>query len=316
MRSGSNSQKLRGVPGVCLAVLLLGWPDRPTRAQEAPKAPLQQTPEGRAAAAPQPMDCTGSITGGDGKVTTVSNCSPAPPSPATPAARKRFPYPGESSPAVAAPAPANGAAVPGAGSSAVPAAPAAPTARRFPYPGEPDASGLKDAGSSGSASRPAAGAADNVPENGTDAGSSSSSSSSSGSRSSGASSSGAAAAPDDPSNPFAQPDTDTVQGGSRKRRKLPPVARQSPSEREEEDVRIAGFYQNDGNFAAAYGRAQDAVSLDKDDPEAHLALAEAARRLGKLDEAQKHYHQCLELDPLPKHRKVAERALKEMSGGA
>ena len=81
-------------------------------------------------------------------------------------------------------------------------------------------------------------------------------------------------------------------------------------------MRIAAFYQNDGNFKAAYGRAQDAVSLASDDPDAHLALAEAARKLGKLDEAHQHYRRCLELDPVPKTRRVAERAIKEMSGGS
>lgn len=101
----------------------------------------------------------------------------------------------------------------------------------------------------------------------------------------------------------------------RTRRKLPPVPRQSPSEREQEDVQVAGFYQNDGNFKGAYDRAKDAVSLDKDDPAAHLALAESARRMGKLDEALSEYKACLALDPVPKERKVAEKALTEMTGG-
>ena len=93
------------------------------------------------------------------------------------------------------------------------------------------------------------------------------------------------------------------------------MPRQSPTEREQEDVQVAGFYQNDGNFRGAYDRAKDAVSLDKDDPAAHLALAESARKLGKLDEAEQEYRYCLTLDPVPKERKVAERALKEMTGG-
>ena len=38
-------------------------------------------------------------------------------------------------------------------------------------------------------------------------------------------------------------------------------ARQTPSEQEEEDVRIAGFYQNTGNYKAAYERAKDAITL-------------------------------------------------------
>lgn len=256
---------------------------------------------------------------------SISTC-PAPgaasPAQGPTSAGKRFPYPGEALPDAVSSIPANGGKVP---SAPAPNPAASGTgSKRFPYPGEPAVpssegtavgasgtgarqagSGLQDAGSSGESSSAAAG----------ESSSSSSSSTSSNAGAGTPDSSQASQNASDPQNPFTQPDVDTVQGGSRKRRKLPPVARQSPSEREEEDVRIAGFYQNDSNFAAAYGRAQDAVALDKEDPEAHLALAEAARRLGKLDEAQKHYHLCLDLDPLPKHRKAAERAIKEMSGG-
>ena len=78
---------------------------------------------------------------------------------------------------------------------------------------------------------------------------------------------------------------------------------------------MAGYYQNDGNFKGSYERAKEAVSLDKDDAAAHLALAESARRLGKLDEAEQEYKQCLTLDPVPKQRKVAEKALQAMTGG-
>lgn len=92
------------------------------------------------------------------------------------------------------------------------------------------------------------------------------------------------------------------------------MPRQTPDEREEEDVRVAEFYQNDGNYPAAYARAKDAIALMEGDPEAHLALAQAARKLGKLDEAQQHYKRCLELDPLPKVKKESEKALKEMAG--
>jgi Tfp pilus assembly protein PilF len=101
----------------------------------------------------------------------------------------------------------------------------------------------------------------------------------------------------------------------RKARRKPDVPTQTPSAREQEDVQVAGFYQNDGNFRGAYDRAKDAVSLDKDDAAAHLAVAESARKLGKLDEAEQEYRQTLALDPVPKVRKVAERALKEMTGG-
>jgi Tfp pilus assembly protein PilF len=93
------------------------------------------------------------------------------------------------------------------------------------------------------------------------------------------------------------------------------VFHQTPDEREQEDLKVAAFYQNDGDFRGAYERAMDAVSIAGDDAEAQLALAEAARRLGKLDEAETHYKKCLTLDPVPKVKKAAEKALKEMSGG-
>jgi Tfp pilus assembly protein PilF len=89
----------------------------------------------------------------------------------------------------------------------------------------------------------------------------------------------------------------------------------TPTQRETEDLRVASFYQNDGNFRGAYLRGQDAVSVDDESADAHLALAEAARKLGKLDEAEQNYKRCLALDPVPKTRKAAEKALKEMTGG-
>jgi tetratricopeptide (TPR) repeat protein len=100
------------------------------------------------------------------------------------------------------------------------------------------------------------------------------------------------------------------------RKRLAKAPRQTPDDRETEDLKVAAFYQNDGNYKGAYDRATDAVSLAGDDADAHLALAEAARRMGKLDEAERHYKKCLTLDPVPKAQKAAEKALKEMSGGS
>lgn len=97
---------------------------------------------------------------------------------------------------------------------------------------------------------------------------------------------------------------------------MPPVARQTPDERETEDISVAKFYMNDSNWHAAYLRGKDAESITDGDWEAHLTVAAAARKMGKLDEAQKEYKRTLELDPLPKGRKVAETALKEMGGGS
>ncbi len=79
---------------------------------------------------------------------------------------------------------------------------------------------------------------------------------------------------------------------------------------------MAEFYRDGGNYAGAYMRGKDAVVTAPEDPDAHFALAEAARKLGKLDEAMQNYKECLKLDPVPKVKKAAEKALKEMSGGA
>ncbi len=68
------------------------------------------------------------------------------------------------------------------------------------------------------------------------------------------------------------------------------------------------------NYRGAYLRAKDAVTYGDDDPEAHFLLAESARKLGKLDEALAEYRKCLTLDPVPKTKKAAEKAIKEMAG--
>lgn len=201
-----------------------------------------------------------------------------PADPNTVPAAKQFPFPGEP------PAPAT------------PADPNASAAKRFPFPGEQPAPEtpatdprLKDAGSSGSAPPP-------------DTSSSSSS---------------------DPQGgavgPLADYDDDPAAKAAADRKaarhKLPPVARQSPDERVAEDLQVASFYMDDQNYRGAYSRASDAVAIAGDDPNTQFALAEAARRLGKLDEAMTHYKKCLTLDPIPKVKKSAEKALKEMSGG-
>jgi Tfp pilus assembly protein PilF len=111
-------------------------------------------------------------------------------------------------------------------------------------------------------------------------------------------------------------DAAAAEAAARKaRRRLPKVVAQSPDEREKEDLDVAEFYQENANYKGAYERATDAVSIAADDPDAHFALAEAARRLGKLDEANTQYRKCLSLDPVPKVKKAAEKALKEMVGG-
>lgn len=221
-----------------------------------------------------------------GSAATNPDCTPS--GAAAPAA-KRFPYPGEQTDA---PSGATQRSQPSPPQDPSAQASQQPAGKRFPYPGE-----------AGSAPEPAASSP--LQDAGSSGASTSSSNSSSGSSDS---SSSAANHPDDPdaNDPAAIPRRD--------RHKLPPVPRQSPSEREQEDVQVAGFYFNDGNYKGSYDRALDAVSLDKEDAAAQLALGNAARKLGKLDEAERAFRLCLTLDPVPRVRKPAERALREMTG--
>jgi hypothetical protein len=256
----------------------------------------KQTPEGRTPAGPPDgLNCSGSANwGSDGKVTTTSNCPPAQDKPVPSNAAQQFPYPGE----VQTPKPADQSQPNAPGAQSTPNAPDATKspAQQFPYPGEqPSGSsdvkqappgGLQDAGSSGA--------------------SGSSSSSSSGYSSSGGDDAPGAPDADDTSVP-------TKTRSSRRNLKAEPV--ETPTQRLDEDLQVAGFYQNDGNFMGAYLRAKDAVSISADNPDARLALADAARKLGKLDEAEQNYKKCLELDPVPKTKKSAQVALKEMTGG-
>lgn len=252
-----------------------------------------------------------------GKQVFVPNCgldqAPARRTP-TPAAdganpAQQFPFPGETP--SQQPAAQNQRQQPQSGNGQVQGAPqsgagASDPAKAFPFPGEdktplvtPDGTvapsdapsgnggGLKDAGSSGESS----------------SGSSSSSSSSSGGAFNGL-------PPDDPESKGPLADDDTV---IKKPHKVVPKAKeQTPSEREAEDLSVAGFYMADSNFRGAYLRASDAVTVQADDPDAHLALADAARKLGKLDEALAEYKKTLTLDPVPKTKKAAEKAIKEL----
>ena len=298
-----------------MAALLVTAATASAQTQQAPPATCQLVKDAYGNLTLDPR-CPATVPAGNGNP-NPSNPAVTPSGPAG----TRFPYPGSDDSASPAPVPSSpqGQATPNAPATGSQAGQnAAPATKRFPFPGETDDAApaatqpgatqpatpqagqppLKDAGSSGQSS------------SSSDAdGASSSSSSSSSSSNDGSSNDGSKGGADDAStDPDAKP-------ARRTRRKLPPVPRQSPSEREAEDVQVAGYYQNDGNFKGAYDRAKEAVSLDKDDAAAHLALAESARRLGKLDEAEQEYKQCLTLDPVPKQRKVAEKALQAMTGG-
>jgi hypothetical protein len=88
---------------------------------------------------------------------------------------------------------------------------------------------------------------------------------------------------------------------------------QTPDEREAEDLDIAHFYTQTGDLQGAYLRSQDAVKTAPDDPDAHFALAEIARKLNKRDEAIAEYNACLKLDPLPQQASAARKALARLN---
>jgi Tfp pilus assembly protein PilF len=60
-------------------------------------------------------------------------------------------------------------------------------------------------------------------------------------------------------------------------------------------------------------RSQDAVKTAPEDPDAHFALADAAQRLNKRDEAIAEYKACLKLDPSDKEAKAARKALARLN---
>jgi hypothetical protein len=87
---------------------------------------------------------------------------------------------------------------------------------------------------------------------------------------------------------------------------------QSADDREAEDLDVAHFYLQSGDIKGAYLRTQDAVRTAPDDPDAHFALAEAALKLDKRDEAIAEYTACLKLDPTDKEAKAARKQLAKL----
>jgi Flp pilus assembly protein TadD len=94
------------------------------------------------------------------------------------------------------------------------------------------------------------------------------------------------------------------------RRKLAKV--EDLDEREAKDLEVSHFYLTTGDFLGAYNRAKDAIRLYPDDAEAHFALAAAAQKLKKNEEAVAEYKSYLKLEPDGDHVKVAHRALTEI----
>ena len=234
----------------------------------------------------------------------------------TPSVSKQFPFPGEA-PETPAADPAKSGSVkdkfPYPGETAEPksAAPKPGSAGdKFPYPGETKES--PDAAPETPDFAPDPDAPPRKPKG--ESGSSSSGSSSS--------SSDDDAAPGD--NPAAKDDDDkpglkdegTTGSTARHRRILgahiPAQKVMSDEDRVAEDLSIAHFYTQSGNLAGAYIRTKDAVKLEPDDPDAHLALADVAEKMGKKDEAVSEYGAFLKLDPANDKAKVAKKALDRL----
>ena len=162
------------------------------------------------------------------------------------------------------------------------------TAAAFPFPGEDDKS----------------------------AGAGSSSSSSSNGAGSGSNEAGDAAAADGtPDGAGLQDKGSEGSTGRHLLHRVNPVGTklQSADEREAEDLSVAKFYSDSGELKGAYLRSHDAVKTAPDDPNAHFALAEAALKMGKRDEAIAEYKACLKLDPVDKEAKAARKALQRLN---
>ena len=250
-------------------------------------------------------DCDPTVYPPETVETKGKKIADAPPAaaPAAGTAAQKFPFPGEQ------PAPSSSAAktfpYPGESSPDAPQDPAAaaraaekPASKAFPYPGgeTPDLPG----NSAGPTPKP------------DDASSSSSSSSSSGDdvasdagRSPGQS---AAKNPDDDDED--QPRLKDKGSEGQRRRKVVKV--QTDTERVDEDLNIAKYYGQSGNYMGAYLRAKDAVRTQPDYPDGHFVLGEAAKRLKKNDEAAVEFHAYLKLSPDGQNAKAAEKALDEL----
>ena len=75
---------------------------------------------------------------------------------------------------------------------------------------------------------------------------------------------------------------------------------------------MAHFYQQSGNLNGAYLRTKDAVKIQPQAADAHLALAEVAQKLGKRDEAIAEYNRYLELEPDGDGAKAARKGLERL----
>lgn len=186
-----------------------------------------------------------------------------------------------------------------------PAPAAAPAAGAFPFPGETQ----QDEGKPPTTPQTTAPAPGAFPFPGEPSPEAPATSPSSSSSSSSSSASDPAQDPDQP----ALKDEGTTGSTRFSRKRLPKVSVIDPDERGSKDIEVSRYYFSTGNFNAAYLRAKDAITSVPEDPEAHLALAEAAQRLKKLEEAAAEYNLTLKLDLSDQQKKSAQKGLTELA---
>ena len=135
-------------------------------------------------------------------------------------------------------------------------------------------------------------------------------------------SSSSSSSPQDEPAPTTQSDDAPIKAaplpnyGTRRSKAEEETRQRNEENRIPDDLKVAKFYTNDGNYAGAYLRYKDAVEHDPERSEAHFGWAESAEKLGKLDEARAHYTEYLRLEPDGDHAKSAQRALDHLNAQA
>jgi tetratricopeptide (TPR) repeat protein len=85
--------------------------------------------------------------------------------------------------------------------------------------------------------------------------------------------------------------------------------------RAKDDVRVGSFYASTGDWRGAYGRFQEASQDDPTNLDAIYGMAEAARHLGRVQEAAENYKIYLEIAPDGPKAKASQKALAELRTG-
>jgi tetratricopeptide (TPR) repeat protein len=85
--------------------------------------------------------------------------------------------------------------------------------------------------------------------------------------------------------------------------------------RAKDDVRVGNFYASTGDWRGAYGRFEEASRDDPTNLDAIYGMAEAARHMGRVQEAAENYKIYLEIAPDGPKAKASQKALAELRTG-